>query len=314
VRTRAWIVGSGLLGGAVSRGVSKRDDWSRFETARLPWGDPDAIGVATRDILRALIAATPAGDRWAIVWAAGAAVTSAPQEVLDAELRDFEAVMATIGHEVEPGAPGALFVASSAGGLYGGSIGLPFTEATVPVPISPYGHFKLRIEDIATRLGEQTGLPVLIGRVTNLYGPGQRLDKMQGLISQLALSFYTRKPIRIYVPLETTRNYIYVDDCAALVLRSLDRLADEADGHGLTIVKILGSRQNVSISSLLGQLRGIGKRPPGVILGSAPIARGQAVDLRIFSAVWTDLDDVETVPLATGFHATMLDVLRAIER
>jgi hypothetical protein len=30
--------------------------------------------------------------------------------------------------------------------------------------------------------------------------------------------------------------------------------------------------------------------------------------------VWTDLDDVETVPLATGFHATMQDVLRAIER
>ena len=54
----------------------------------------------------------------------------------------------------------------------------------------------------------------MIGRFSNLYGPGQNLGKLQGLISRLALSAVTRQPINIFVPLDTIRDYVYVDDAA----------------------------------------------------------------------------------------------------
>jgi len=48
----------------------------------------------------------------------------------------------------------------------------------------------------------------MVGRMSNLYGPGQNLKKVQGLISQMCLRVLTRQPLVLYVPLDTIRDYL----------------------------------------------------------------------------------------------------------
>jgi UDP-glucose 4-epimerase len=269
------------------------------------------VRAAVRKLMHA---AGSQGQAWSIIWVAGVAVTSTAREGLDRELDEFSCFLDVLASEIDD-APdsGSLFLVSSAGGVYGGSDDPPFTENTPTVPISLYGAFKLEMESAARRFSDASGIPLLIGRVTNLYGPGQKLEKMQGLISHLVLAHFRRKPVFIYVPLETVRDYVYVDDCAKLILDGLSRLQVEARRGPLAVTKILGSGQEVSISSLLGSVRAIGKLPPRVILGTSDAGKGQAVDLRMRSLVWPDLDKREKTPIAAGLHAVILDVLRTIQ-
>ena len=74
----------------------------------------------------------------------------------------------------------------------------------------------------------------MIGRIANLYGPGQNLDKPQGLVSQLCAAHLERRPVSIWVSLDTLRDYLYAPDCAQMVLDCLDRARAEASGAGAT--------------------------------------------------------------------------------
>ena len=66
---------------------------------------------------------------------------------------------------------------------------------------------------------------MVIGRIANLYGPGQDPTKAQGLVSQLCRAHLERRPTSIYVSLDTARDYLFVDDAARLVLGATERAA-----------------------------------------------------------------------------------------
>jgi UDP-glucose 4-epimerase len=296
--------------------MTRRPGWELVHSASLPWLDPAEFDVAARKGIRELLAAAAArGAAWSIVWAAGAAVTSSLPAQFDGERNQLRGFLDILREEAAEAGAGNVFFASSAGGVYAGSAGPPFTEQTDVAPLAPYGWFKLEMEAEMRRFAAASGVPVLIGRITNLYGPGQRLDKMQGLISHLAMARFGAKPVFIFVPLETVRDYVFVDDCAGAILDSLERLSLE--GSRLpsppVVTKILGSGDGISISTLLGYYRAITKAMPRVVLGSSPSTRYQAVDLRMRSIVWPDLDRRERTPVAAGFHATMMDVLRMLQ-
>lgn len=314
----AWVIGArGLLGSSVERAVVKRPGWTLARMEPLLWNDPaEFISGARASIRSFLTAAARQQAEWNIVWAAGVAVTSSPAARFDderAQLRQFLECLAD-----ETGAArtcGNVFFASSAGGVYAGASGPPFTENTPAVPLAPYGAFKLEMEQELRVFAEASGAAVVVGRVANLYGPGQRLDKMQGLISHLAVSRFAAKPVFIFVPLETVRDYIFVDDCAELILDTLKRMSEEKArlSSPTFITKIIASGQAVSISSLLGYYRAITKSAPRVVLGTVSAAQYQAIDLRVRSVVWPELDRRERMPLEAGFHATMMDVLSLMQ-
>ena len=77
------------------------------------------------------------------------------------------------------------------------------------------------MESRAHRWAVESGGRVVVGRIANLYGPAQGLEKPQGLISHLIKSHLPRVPISIYVSLDTMRDYIYAADCAELVVDTL---------------------------------------------------------------------------------------------
>lgn len=312
-----WVVGAGgLLGHSVTDAVKRRTDWQVCENTALPWHDSQGFGPAVATAFaRLLDMSERTQEPWAVVWAAGSVVTASPQPTIDRELAqlaealDTMASLMTRSHQ-----PGAIFYASSAGGVYGGSADPPFTEHTEAVPISPYGTFKLAAERRVVEFAAETGVSSLVGRIANLYGPGQRLEKMQGLISHIAKAQYSVRPATIYVPLDNRRDYFFVVDCAELVVDALERLHREAvEGAPVHITKIFASGQAVTVGTLLGQFRAIAKARPHVMLGDSPAAALQTLDLRLRSVVWSDLDRRELTPLAAGIHATIGAILTEIQ-
>lgn len=242
------------------------------------------------------------GRRWQVCWCAGAAVTGSTDTALAAEKVAFEALVAALGHAPAPEA-GALFVASSAGGVYAGSTGSPRDELTSPRPLAAYGRAKLDLENRAIRLSREAGIPLLVGRIANLYGPGQNLAKPQGLISHIARAHLLGQPISIYVPLDTMRDYLFASDAARLVLTGLDRLRAESTADvPLAVTKVLASQHSVTVGFLVSEFRRITRRRPRVVYGASSTAAYQARDLRLRSRVWTELDAIPVVPLPVGMQ------------
>jgi UDP-glucose 4-epimerase len=297
------VGGGGLLGSAVLRELHRQG--RHPERAVVPWSDPGAAVEALASATERLVSR---GVPWRMYWCAGSGVVASGHEQLDAEVTTLDGFLTRLAAQLSSGArPSAFFLASSAGGVYAGSDGSPFTEQTEPRPISPYGEAKLAAEVRMRAFAAETGIPVLLGRIANLYGPGQDPRKAQGLISVLCRAHLGRRPSSIYVSLDTARDYIYVDDVARLAIAATERVA--ASEPGTALVKILASQTDTTVAAILGELRRITKRPPRVVLGASAGARFQARDLRFRSVVWPDLDRLVTTSLPTGMAATMRSAL-----
>lgn len=296
-----WIIGRGLLGGSIESVTG-----SAFRAA-VHWSDPS---VALADL--ALAADTflaSAGDDWEIFWCAGRGVTSTPAPTMHAEGDVFRGFLDHLQRaHPEKLATGRFFLASSVGGAYAGSTGTPFTEDTPVHPLSAYGEVKLRMEEDLRALVSASGLRAMVGRITNLYGPGQDLGKGQGLVSVLVESYVSGRPVSIYVPLDTLRDYIYVDDCAKVVRAGMRRLS--AQPPGTLVVKIIGAMNAVSIGAVLGEMSRLRRRPVPITVGQGN-GSGQALDLRVRSTVWTDLDALVSTTLPEGLGAVYRSHLAA---
>ncbi len=285
------IVGRGLLGRALERA---RPD--RPLTLRVPWDDPDA-SVAALHAAWAELGAQPGPLE--LYWSAGRGVTSTAPAQLDTEVDVFARAIGGLTD-----APAAVrerltvFLASSVGGAYGGStVSPPYTESTPPAPASAYGAAKLRMEAVLREATAVGGWRTLIGRITNIYGAGQDLAKAQGLISALVRGHLSGQPIGVYVPLDTLRDYIYEDDCAAVIEAGMRRAAGLP--AGTTALKLVGSMRAVSIGALLSELTRLRRRRGPIVLGGGD-ARGQALDLRVRSENWPDLDGLARTTLPEG--------------
>src|SRR5207244_1238391 len=107
---------------------------------------------------------------------------------------------------------GALFLASSAS-VYARSAGPPFDENSAPAPGSDYARARLEQERIVA-VALDGRLRHVVGRISTLYGTGQNVTKGQGLISAMCLQTIQRRPIRLFVPPDTLRDFLYADDAA----------------------------------------------------------------------------------------------------
>lgn len=326
---RVLLIGAGGLVGRHVRAAALAAGAS-VSTVSVPWGDDQASIRALRRGLAAFLRSAretdtaPQTRRWSIVWAAGAGVVASSPSELEGERSVFTAFLegvadactaphpgASGGHMGEECASddGAFVLVSSAGGVYAGSSDPPFTEATAPHPVSPYGRVKLAMEENATRACAQAGLPLLIARLANVYGPGQRLGKPQGLISQIALSHLSGHPLPVTVGQDTIRDYVYAADVAAVLLAGRARLHSERPRQ--PVVKIVASGLGVSVGHLIAESRRVLRRPLRTVLVAGRGA-GQVSDLRFRSTVWPELDAHLRTPLPAGLARTAQDVLARV--
>ncbi|MFS0700155.1 NAD-dependent epimerase/dehydratase family protein [Cellulomonas sp. 179-A 4D5 NHS] len=301
-RPRVWVVGAGgLLGRAVTRLAA---DAELFAARTVPWSDGEQAAALLSAELERFGAGLGPDDAWCIVWAAGAGVIATSPDKLAAELVTFEAFVRALADRTPPGR-GSLFLSSSAS-VFAGSPAPPFDELTPVHPTSAYASTKLRQEELAASLLAGRAR-VAVGRFSTLYGPGQRLDKPQGLISQMCVQAAMNRPISIYVPMDTLRDYLYVDDAAALVWECVRRLcASDGEGEG---VRVLASERATTIAELVHVVQNVTHSRVGLTqrIGTAP---GHIRDLRLRSTRPLDRPS-GIVPLPVGVRRTADAVLRA---
>lgn len=298
-----WVVGAGGLVGRHTVRQLERAGHEVMVTV-VPWHDAESSASVLVDAVQRFSAAR-AGRAWSLAWCAGAGVVATGEEALETEVRVFEHTLAALTASVAPGEDGVVFLASSAGGLYAGSDDPPFDERTDPAPLVPYGRAKLAMEAHVRRLASDTGLRAVIGRLANVYGPGQTLGKPQGLLSQLCLADATGRPLPIYVSMDTIRDYVYVEDVAAMIVRTLSLVREEP--RGAVVAKVLASGRPVTVGYLVSEARRVFHRP----LRTIPVGgsgAGQVLDLRLVSRVWPEVDALASTPLAAGLARTAADV------
>lgn len=153
--------------------------------------------------------------------------------------------------------------------------------------------------------------PVVIGRFSNIYGPGQNLKKLQGLISRLAQAAATQNPLNIFVSLDTLRDYIYVDDAAERAAFWLDEATAQQPSEALTTV--IASGESVTVGQLIRTMHLVTKRRIPTALGSHASARDQVLDLRLVPTGADGLVELPLTPLPAGAKRTYLDILERLQ-
>lgn len=148
----------------------------------------------------------------------------------------------------------------------------------------------------------------MVGRISNLYGPGANLRKPQGLVSQLTLAHLEGRPSSIYVPMSTTRDYLYIDDAVDMVLRTLDLVEQDAAVTPV-VTKILASGQPATIADVIDAVEHTLGTRLEIREGADPSATFQGLDLRMRSDVLPQVGERAFVP-GQGVAATV-DAIRA---
>lgn len=160
--------------------------------------------------------------RYDLYWCAGRATPRSVEFLAADEVNYFEALMEVL-EEVSPERRARIrvFVASSAGALYGSSDTSAALESTPVVIRDAYGAAKSRIESLAHDCAVRMNFGLVVGRISSLFGPAQSLDKPQGLLNHVAWSMLTRQPVVIHVDRMSTRNYLHVADAAEMIVECM---------------------------------------------------------------------------------------------
>ena len=308
---RTWTIGAGgLVGQAIAH--STRSD---FSTITIPWSDAHArqevLTVAADAFLN-----TVGDEPWCVVWAAGSGTVGTDQRKLELEtqtVREFADMFSTLlSKRSTQRAPGLCALVSSAGGVYAGTPNPPYSSVSDPHPISDYGRAKLAQEQIWTERFE--GLSqTLITRLSNVYGEAQRIEKRQGLISQLAYSAATRQPLHIYVPLDTVRDYIHTDDAARLIT---GHIADRCRSRTPTLnteTVIVASGEGTSIATLMSMMTNVCHRKIPIAAAANDDAMRQAHDSRFIPDLPSGFTNSGARPLPVGLQQVYQGIVSQLQ-
>lgn len=268
--TVAWVVGSrGLLGSALCRALRQRGGALFSPSVHLSWNSEIELSAQVAQAVKDFTAHALHTDRWEIYWAAGVGTMGSSESALATETRILSTLLRLIESAPQLMAiPGAIAFSSSAGALHAGSSDDIISENTAPAPTTAYARSKLAQEDLVRSFVDANGLmSALIARFTTLYGPGQSLEKPQGLLTHIARCTLKNAPVQIYVPFDTIRDYITADDAAAEMICALRATTSSP----LVRTKIIASEQPVTIAEIIATFRRVVRRPVRVITSAGKL-------------------------------------------
>ncbi|MBI5487514.1 MAG: NAD-dependent epimerase/dehydratase family protein [Deltaproteobacteria bacterium] len=109
------------------------------------------------------------------------------------------------------------FLYASSESVYGeGSKERPFTETTLPRPLTYYGCSKLAAEHYLRVKADNSPLQHTCLRLFTVYGPGQDLANMRQGIVSIYLAYAAKgEPVVVKGSLDRTRDLVFVDDAVA---------------------------------------------------------------------------------------------------
>lgn len=255
----AGFIGSHLVEALVARGRKVRV-LDNFSTGR--WENlsavQDRIEVIEGDI-RDPLAVRQAMDGVDVV-AHLAAIVSVERSIQDPRETMDVNVGGTLNLLEEARRAGvSRFLFASSAAVYGDHSELPLCEDLPLCPLSPYAASKVAGEALGRAYWVSYGLPTAILRFFNVYGPRQDPQSpYSGVISIFVGRMRRGLPPIVYGDGLQTRDFVYVEDVAAALIR-----AGERDGAAGAVVNVaLGKETSVlRLVTLLNQALGTALEP-----------------------------------------------------
>lgn len=160
-----------------------------------------------------------------------------------------------------------LIYASSGGAIYGRQDRFPADESHREIPENPYGISKLTVERYIQYYHARHGLPYVILRYANIYGPRQGLKGEGGVIAVFIQRILRGEPPVIYGSGTQTRDFVFVEDVVACNVEALKRDRPGVFNVGTGIETDVGS-----LAHRLIALLGVQMEP-----GYAPERKGEVL-------------------------------------
>jgi UDP-glucose 4-epimerase len=295
---RTLVIGCGFIGSHVATALAAggrppvvltRSPPAEEIAAALGPGDLHLGDAADPDLLERCLEGI---DR--VVYSAGGLLPAASE--LDPErdekltLGPLRALLAAL--RKRPGV--RLTYVSSGGTVYGEPESVPVAETAPANPIGSYGRLHLACEEEIQRERAGNGLGARILRCATVYGEHQRPDRGQGAVVTFLHRIEHGLPIQLYGNGETTRDYVYVGDVAAVATELIDRedgaaVLNVGSGRGTTLLELLRLAE-----------RRVGRE--------AVVERNPERDFDVHAIIL----DISRLRQLTGFEPTPLE--RGIER
>ena len=206
-----------------------------------------------------------------IVWLASKitpSVAHSNPDLVREELDEFHRFVEAID-----GIPAHVIYASSGGTVYTDTE-LPFSESSQASGANEYGKSKLAMEQVLIN----SEIRSTILRISNAYGPGQRVNRGQGVIGTWLSQVLDGNPISVFGSLENVRDYIFIDDVVNAVVSGLNHSA-KSD------VFNIGSGIGITLNELIQQIRTV----TGVDFAINQLD-GRSVDR---TSIWLNIDKAE---------------------
>lgn len=135
----------------------------------------------------------------------------------------------------------AVLVYPSSAAIYGAADDEPLAETHAMNPVSPYGYHKKITEDLLECYSKYFGVRVAIVRFFSIYGPELTKQLLWDAAAKLSSG---EKEATFWGTGDETRDWIHVDDAAALIARVADGdarfvVVNGATGERVTVARVL---------------------------------------------------------------------------
>ena len=308
---KTLVIGrGGLIGSSLENALFNRFGHKQVQQ-KIHWKDPSRALVEVSSLVTRFLSENT-NESWVVAWCAGQGNFASKSVDLKNENLYLEAVLAEISKTAIPN--GVFFYTSSAGAIYTNPRGLVIDENSPPSVLNDYGHHKLAQENLVAHFAESTKIRSINGRIVSVYGPNQNLQKPQGLISRLCLDALRHGSTDIFVPLGTTRNYLYVTDAAEMIARYIEFVHNQDDDTiDNCTTKIFCGAQSYSISSICRTVSTITKRKTFIRSRIDQKSLQYPEHFNIRSVVHPELSQFCSTTLISGVSAVYHGILNQLQ-
>lgn len=164
------------------------------------------------------------------------------------------------------------FIFTSSAAVYGDNVKIPLSEDEKCFPINPYGLSKLTGEKYCELWKNSYGLETVCLRLSNVYGPRQSIRGEGSVFSSFMNSIFNERKLLIYGDGNQTRDFIYVEDVADAVYKSMQ--------FSISDVINISTNKQISINDLVDSLR---KLHPSIEVEYTKARKGDILHSRLLN-------------------------------
>lgn len=148
------------------------------------------------------------------------------------------------------------------------------TEQTITESESPYAATKIASDNLAISMYKATGLPIVVARPFNTFGPRQSLRAVIPTLITQFISLNKKNNLIKIGNLKTSRDFVYVKDTVGGLISLLNKSCKPGEVYNICTGK------SFSIKNIIVNLKKISKKNPKILVSKKRLRSADVFDLR----------------------------------